>query len=496
MKKILTVAVLAAFASMSYAADKVIDTDIVIIGQGAAGTAAALAAGELGAKVVGLEKKGVPGGTGNFSEGIFAVGSKMQRDHYINLTKDETFKKIMNYGHWRPNARLVRAIVDKSADSIDWMQKNGVKFEKLTTNYPGGLYTWHIYEGRGAGWINLFQKKATQDYGVKVLYNTPAEKLIMKDGKVAGVVAKDKEGNEVTVNAKAVIIATGGFADNPEMMKKYTRFPGTDGLAQTGKKGEGIQMAWAAGGGQEGVDVQCSYRPGPKGVATTNHVSATAKQPHLWLTPAGDRFCDETIMGDWPAAGNALERIGGQMWVVYDNKNLDSMKHEGIVQGVGVMVPIGAKLTNFDKEWPAAEQAGWAVKANTLDELAKKTGMDPARLKASVEQYNQAAADRHDALFAKDPQYIFPVKQGPYYAIKSVAASLGTLGGIKVNGRLQVVSDKDKAIPNLYAAGNDVGGMYGDSYDLLMAGSTIGFAVNSGRIAAESAVKDLNLGKK
>lgn len=96
-------------------------------------------------------------------------------------------------------------------------------------------------------------------------------------------------------------------------------------------------------------------------------------------------------MGDWPAAGNALERIGGQMWVVYDNKNLDSMKHDGIVQGVGVMVPIGAKLTNFEKEWPAAEQAGWAVKANTLDELAKKTGMDPAVLKASVEQYNKAA---------------------------------------------------------------------------------------------------------
>ena len=280
------------------------------------------------------------------------------------------------------------------------------------------------------------------------------------------------------------------------MMKKYTRFPNTDGIAQTGKNGVGIQMAWSAGGGKEGLEVQQSYRPGPRAVSTTNHVSATAKQPHLWLTPNGERFCDETIMGDWPAAGNALERIGGQMWVVYDNENLDSMKHDGIVQGVGVMVPIGAKLTNFEKEWPAAEQAGWAVKANTLDELAKKTGMDPAVLKASVEQYNKAAEQRHDALFAKDPQYIFPVKQGPYYAIKSVASSLGTLGGIKVNDRLQVVTDKDKAIPNLYAAGSDVGGMYGDSYDLLMAGSTIGFAVNSGRIAAESAVKDHNLGKK
>ena len=131
MKKLLTIAVLATLSTMTYAADKVIDTDIVVVGQGAAGTAAAFAAGELGAKVVGLEKKGLPGGTGNFSEGIFAVGTKMQRDYYIPLTKDETFKKIMNYGHWRSNARLVRAIVDKSADTVDWMIKHGVKFENL-----------------------------------------------------------------------------------------------------------------------------------------------------------------------------------------------------------------------------------------------------------------------------------------------------------------------------------------------------------------------------
>lgn len=312
MKKLIAVAVLAAFSSLPYAAEKDITTDVVVVGQGAAGTAAAFAAAEQGAKVIGIEKKGVVGGTGNFSEGIFAVGSKMQRDYYIPLTKDEAFKKIMGYGHWRSNARLVRAFVDKSADTVDWMQKHGVKFEKLTTNYPGGLYTWHIYEGRGAGWINALQKKGKEQYGMQVLLNTPAEKLIFgKDGKVAGVVAKDKDGNTLNIHAKAVIIATGGFADNPEMMKKYTRFPNTDGLAQAGKNGVGIQMAWSAGGGKEGLEVQQSYRPGPRAVSTTNHVSATAKQPHLWLTPNGERFCDETIMGDWPAAGNALERIGG-----------------------------------------------------------------------------------------------------------------------------------------------------------------------------------------
>ncbi len=496
MKKTIAALFIASLAATSWAADRTMNADIVVVGQGAAGTAAAFAAAELGAKVIGLEKKGIVGGTGNFSEGIFAVESEMQRAWNYNLTRDEVFQTIMRYGHWRSNARMVRAFVDKSADTITWMKNHGVKFEKLFNNYPGGYYTWHIYEGRGAGWINTLQKKGKEVYGMEVLLNTPAEKLLMKDGKVAGVIAKDKKGDTITINSKAVIIATGGYADNPEMMKKYTRFPGTDGIAQTGKNGVGIQMAWSAGGGKEGLEVQQSYRPGPRGVSTTNHVAATAKQPHLWLTPRGDRFCDETIMLDWPSAGNALERIGGQMWVVYDQKNLDDMvTNKGIDLGVGVMVPVATKLTKFHDEWKAAHEAGWAYKANTLEELAKLTGMDPKNLKATVAEYNSSCDVRHDALFAKKSEYLKPVKTGPFYAIKSVASSLGTLGGIKANERFQVVTDKEVPVPHLYAAGSDVGGMYGDSYDLLMAGSTIGFAVNSGRIAAESAVKDLGLKK-
>lgn len=309
--------------------------------------------------------------------------------------------------------------------------------------------------------------------------------LIMKDGRVAGVEGKNKAGDTVTVNAKATIIATGGFFDNKEMREKYLRFPDADGLAQKGKTGDGIRMAWAVGAGEEGAEVQASYRPGPRGVSTTNHVSATAKQPHLWLTPKGERFFNEIIMLEWPFAGNALERIGGTMYVVYDSKTLQHMeKDEGIDLGVGVMVPVGTKLANFEKEWADAEKAGWAFKADTLEELARKTGMDPAKLAATVEEYNGFAAVRHDAQFAKDPKYLREVKTGPFYAIKSVAS---TLGGIKANEKFEVVTPDETPIPGLYAVGNDVGGMYGDSYDLLMAGSTVGFAVNSGRIAVDSA---------
>lgn len=146
----------------------------------------------------------------------------------------------MNYGHWRGNAKMVRAFVDKSGETIDWMQANGVKFEKLFSNYPNGLYTWHIYEGRGAGWINLFQQKY-KDAGQTLLLNTWGKELIQdKNGTVKGVVATNKNGDKITVNAKATIIATGGFFDNKEMREKYLRFPDADGLAQKGKTGDGI----------------------------------------------------------------------------------------------------------------------------------------------------------------------------------------------------------------------------------------------------------------
>ena len=168
----MTAAAVAAAMAPAFAADATYNVDVVVVGAGAAGIAAGWAAAEKGLKVVTLEKQAMVGGTGKFSEGIFAVESSMQRNWNYGLTKDEAFQKIMNYGHWRGNAKMVRAFVDKSGETIDWMQANGVKFEKLFSNYPNGLYTWHIYEGRGAGWINLFLQK----------YKDAGQTLLLKPG--------------------------------------------------------------------------------------------------------------------------------------------------------------------------------------------------------------------------------------------------------------------------------------------------------------------------
>ena len=230
LKTIIAATLAAACVLPAQAADKTMSTDIVVLGAGCGGTSASVAAQELGAKVILLEKQGITGGTCKFSEGIMAVESKMQRDWNYGLTKDDAFQRIMRYGHWRGNGRVVRAFVEKTASTIDWMQGNGVKFEKLFSNYPDGLYTWHIYEGRGAGWLAKYQDKFVKNGGT-LLLNTPATDLIQgSDGVVRGVIAKNKDGDKITINAKAVIIATGGFGANEAMKKKYLRFPGVPAI--------------------------------------------------------------------------------------------------------------------------------------------------------------------------------------------------------------------------------------------------------------------------
>lgn len=480
-------AILASAIATSAFADQSMTTDVVVIGAGASGTAAGYAAAEKGAKVVMLEKQPNTGGTGQFSEGIFAVESTMQREMNYTLTKDQAFKMIMEYSHWRANAKLVRAFVDKSADSIDWLKGHGVKFEQLTTNYPGGLYTWHIYHGRGKGWITTLQDKFKAQ-GNPILTETSATDLIKENGKVVGVIAKSKEGEKIEIRSKSVIIATGGFGNNKEMLEKYVRFPNAMPVANVGKTGDGIQMAWGAGAAAEGTEVVASYRPGPVGESTTSHLGAAAKQPHLWLNPRGERFADEgTCMYQWPFGGNALERQGGTMFVVFDQNTLDYMKTKGIDVGVGVMVPVTAKLDKFDEHLKRGEKNSVAFKAESLEELAKLTGMPIANLKKTIARYNEHTVLRHDRDFAKEAKFLQAVTKPPFYAIKSVATTLGTLGGVKVNENLQAVNKQEDPIPGLYVVGNDAGGLYGDSYDLIMAGSTIAFAVNSGRIAGEHA---------
>jgi len=498
VRAILTLFIALVMCMPAYA-DKVYNADYVVVGGGATGLSSAVQAQQLGLSVVVMEKQAITGGTGNFAEGLFAAESSLQIRQGIDVSKEFAFKTIMDYSHWRANAPLVSAFVNKSAETIEWLKQFGIKYEYIGVGGFGGPLTWHVvgdYEADGKKYnhgkaVMVALTKTFKDNGGTLLLETPANDLIKKDGKIVGVIGSTKDGEKVVVNAKAVLISSGGFANNKEMMKKYSRYPEMIFIGQIGKMGEGIQMAWKAGAAEEGVDVMQSYRPGLAGFHPASHLIAAAVQPYLFVDPKGHRYTDESNITEWPQSGNALERIGGTAYSIYDADSKDMFINKGIDMPLGEWVIFGTKLTKLEEDFEKelSKKNGNVFKCNTIEECAKAIGADPKILKKTVEENNKAAAMHKDDLYHKDARYLRPVAKAPFYVTKLNPRALGTLGGIKINEKTEVVDVDGEVIPGLYAGGLDAGGMYGDSYDLKLGGGTFGFAINSGRIAAESAAK-------
>ncbi len=501
--------VAAAVFAGSAMAEKVMETDIAIVGGGTSGLAAGVQALQGGAKIIVLEKQAKVGGTGMFCEGLFAAESKMQKRIGINVSKSFSYKLIMDYSHWKANASLVKAFVDKSAETLDWLDALGVKIEYIGVGGFGGPLTWHViapgpdYPDKDpkdfhcARMINVLNKFIGSNGGT-IMLETGGTDLVKEGGKVVGVMAKDKNGETIRINAKAVIVATGGFANNKAMMKKYiTDYPDVIPVGQIGKDGDGIRMSEAAGATLEGMSVVQAYRPGLAGFHPADQMIALAVQPYFWVTPTGERYTDESSVEIWPFSGNAITRIGGTAYSIYDDATRKLGVEQGIEMPLGEWVLQGTKLVKWEESFTKelARKRGNVFKADTIDDLAKQLGMDPAILKGSIEKMNKAAASREDTEFGKQSKYLRPIATAPFYATKLLPRHLGTLGGVRVSGKTEALTAKGDVIPGLYAVGTDAGGMYGDSYDLLLGGGTAGFAVNSGRIAAENAIKYMGLAK-
>ena len=480
--------------------------DFIVVGAGGAGLAAAVTAADGGISVVILERMGVAGGATVFATGTFAVESKLQKALGIRITKGEAFRQHMFYTHYLSNPRLVRAVIDKSAETIEWLEAKGTQFIGPEAFYPGAPRTWHTMKLDGRGITKALEETA-RDLGVRIRFRTRAKELIVEDGKVAGVHAEDQDGSTVAYRGKAVLIADGGFANNEEMMLQYTE-AGTHTMemvvGQVGKEGDGIRMAWEAGAAKEGTSViqlgpprairKKGEREGEsKKSRFDKHVTAILRQPFLWVNANGDRLVDESECS-FPHIGNAMSRQPGQvLFNVFDQASRRRMEEEGIRAGLGLLSERGTKIPDVLAAMEASIGDDEAWVAESLAELAEKMGVDKRRLRATVDEYNAFCDRGHDRLFAKDPEYLEPVRTAPFYAIKGHPTHVGTLGGIRINHKTEVIREDSKTgldvIPGLYAAGNVAGGMYGDTYDASHTlGLTSAFAVISGRIAGASAV--------
>lgn len=490
--------------SMSFAwAGQKMSADIVVIGAGSAGLTASVAAAEKGAEVILLEKNGFIGGGSQFAEGVFAMESRLQRDKADAGTREESFKKDMERAFWSTDPLKVRDFIWGSAENIDWMMAHGVPIEFLKESVIKEP-TWHVFghykdKFHGAALIQCMKDHADK-LGVKTFTSTPAVSLIKDaDGAVVGVNAKNKKDGDIEISAKKVIIATGGFGDSPEKMKEWGNRDHKVWRPSVplNKTGDGIQMARDIGA-QKGEAAFVSHVGTPAShVMFAGNLYASSWQPSaLWVNTDGQRFADEGITLSFSLAGDAVyQQYGSQAWSIFDATQVKYMMEEGIDSGIGVIVPPGEKLPNLQKEIDEAlaKKSDGFVKASSVEELARKTGIPLEALAQSIKQYNEYADFGADPLFFKNPRYLRKIDTKNMYAIKLNSYIFCTFGGLRTNLQHQVLGDQNKPIPNLFAAGADVSGITSLYYNPYASGHLFGYACYSGRHAGANAAAEIGL---
>ncbi|MCR5777933.1 MAG: FAD-dependent oxidoreductase [Lachnospiraceae bacterium] len=485
---------------------KQLSADVIVVAAGLSGLAASIAAAENGASVITFEKSSTTGGAANMGMGPLGVGSRIQREHMISLTPGEAFRKHMYFTHYKVDARMVRDYYFKSGDTIDWLMDMGVEFvgvqrafsaPEATRAYSDGEFTWHVVKPEDGGMpgprcATAMTKKMTErakDLGVDFQFETPVKKIIMEDGAAVGVIAVDKNGEEIEARANAVIICTGGFGDNPEMIKEQTEFEYGNTIynfAIPGMKGEGIKMAWEAGAGKEPCIMELMYQL-PDNM---NHfiLDGAFRQPCLWVNRNGQRFMPEDQIANTTFTGNAIAAQPGKVaYAIFDSKLLKKYKKKG--PDIVSHVHPHDLFDHFDEQWERDLADGYEpiVQADTIEELAEKAGIDVEGLVAQIEEYNEMCEAGFDEIFEKDRAYMQPIEKAPFYLCRENVGAYGSLGGVKINHKTQVLTQDAKVIPGLYCAGTDACNIFGDSYPFILSGNTMGFCLNSGRIAGENA---------
>ena len=487
--------------------------DVVVVGAGGAGMTAAITATDAGKKVIVVESQPIAGGNSVRSTGgmnaaktpyqdknefkeaagvektlataaekfadnetitALAATVKSQWDAYqanpqgyfdsVELMELDT----MIGGKGKNNPELVKALAENSADAIEWLASIGAEVKNVGAF--GGASVKRIHRPVNAdgkvtavgAYIVPILEKNLQDRNVQFLFDTTANEIIMKDGKAVGIKGTGKDGHKVTINAKSVVIATGGFGANAEMVEKYK--PELKGFATTnaeGAQGQGIDMATAVGAATVDMD-QIQIHP-------TVHIEEDGNA-HLiteglrgdgaiLVNTEGKRFYDEVSTRDKVSAA-IIAQPEKSAWLIVDQSMVDK----------------SAVIAGYIK-------SGYTVTGATYEELAKAMGVDEATFTSTMNTWNQAVEAKSDAEFGRT-SFANPLTAAPYYAIKITPAVHHTMGGIVINPKAEVLNEKGEAISGLYAAGEVTGGVHGANR---LGGNAVADFVVFGRISGQSA---------
>jgi len=475
-----------------------LDYELCVIGGGGTGLAAGIQAMQLGVNVIVLEKNAATGGAFVGSEGLFAVGSHWQKEAGADFNTNEIIQACLDFHHWIPSAALYQNFFEHTAGSVDWLEDLGVEFDHVQS-LGDSWVTWHVYKGIGSEGTGVtFMKsfgEAAKKIGLPIELNCTAKKIVMENGKVAGVIAEREDGTVIRVNCQAAVVGTGGYAANGDMIHALNGAPADrvyDSGAFAHREGQGLKMMVDAGATMaDGAGCIAWYGPiAPDMTYGTPLQASTCMQPTLWVDQNAKRFVREDMfLKNFAYAGNAVAKRDRVLTII-NRATLERYQEKGSDVGVGVYVNAGSPLPGLLDEVDAyvAKANGRVFTSDTIRGLAEACGLDADALEETFEQHEKYVADGADLEFGKPSKYLFSMAEGPYYAFDVNDGIFCTCGGIKVAPDTEVVNDQDEVIEGLYAGGCDAGGFYGDTYDVGIAGgSCASWAINSGRLAAKHA---------
>ncbi len=483
------------------------EAEVAIVGAGAAGLMAALNLARAGKKILILEA-GPSTATSNFSMcgGPAACETKLQKEEDAWVSLDTLFGHMYAFSNTSVNGKLLKKVLAGTGKAIDDMMDLGVKMSLWPDVYGNGFRARHYIESAGEARTAPIAAEIEANGG-QFVYGVKVKEPVMENGKVVGV--KGVCGDDIVeVRANASLICTGGFLGNKEMQKKYFNtevFP----LGSTVSDGSGIELVHKAGGvddrGFAVLGNECgAVTKGTQGWPFTQEWFNKNEHYGYWLfgglyTDAnGERFIDEGQVARFPLAigGEALVRQG-KAYCIMDSEYYDKVREEGIFAFLGKPEEWAAgeeadyyKTTpeNAEDHLTQAIEEGWAVKADTLGEIAEAFGL--TRLEETVEQYNGYCDAGRDEEFYKSAFFLKPVRKAPFYAFEYMPSAWGTNGGIKVNASLRALNGDNQPIEGLFVAGVDAGSMYTMPY-YDNPGSSVGLAIGSGVLAAAEIEKYL-----